>query len=63
MQATIIDALTVVAACLVVVVLALVFIVFRPAKRRHRRRKGHSHRPKIDLFTDKPAGSAPGRDA
>ncbi len=63
MQGTISDALVVIGACLVVAMIAIAVVILRPARRRHRHRKRHSHRPKIDLFTDKATDPAVGTDA
>lgn len=62
-MATIFDALAIIVACLVVAMLTTAVILYRPARRRHRHRKRHSHRPKIDLFATKAADSTPGTDA
>ncbi|HEX8514452.1 MAG TPA: hypothetical protein VF688_15260 [Allosphingosinicella sp.] len=63
MQGTIGDALIVIAACLLVAAVAIAVVVFRPSTRRHRHRKRHSRRPKIDLFTDKAESPTPIVDA
>jgi hypothetical protein len=38
-------------------------ILFRPAARRRRRHRRHSHRPKIDLFKHEGAESTPDANA
>lgn len=63
MESTVIDALMVAGACLLIGIVAVAIVIFRPDRRRHRRRKRHSRRPKIDLFTDRAADSAPSSDA
>jgi hypothetical protein len=61
MQAFIDDGLAIVIACLAIAAVASALIVFRPWKHRHRRR--HARRPKIDLFKDEHGGAAPKIDA
>ena len=63
MQALIDDGLAIIAACLFITALAAGLIVFRPWRRRHRHRKRHSHRPKIDLFAGEPAAPTARTDA
>lgn len=63
MQAMIDDALAIVITCLVIAAVAAALIVFRPWRRRHRHRKRHSHRPKIDLFAAEPAKPTAKTDA
>ncbi|HEU0133442.1 MAG TPA: hypothetical protein VFR28_01345 [Allosphingosinicella sp.] len=58
MQDVMTDTLAILGACLVVAILALAIVLFRPAARRRRRHKRHSTRPKIDLFQPAQAGSA-----
>lgn len=63
MQDVIIEAFQIIGACLLVALVAIAVIVFRPAARRRRRhRKRHSQRPRIDLFQPTRNGSA-GPDA
>ena len=50
MQDVIINALQIIGVCLVIALVAVALIIFRPAARRRRRRKRHSDRPRIDLF-------------
>jgi hypothetical protein len=50
MQGIINDGLAIIIACLVIAVIASALIVYRPWNRRHRHRRRHSRRPKIDLF-------------
>ena len=58
----VIGALEVVAACVVIALVAVALVIFRPAARRRRRRRRHTKRPKIDLFApardDSPEASA-----
>ena len=63
MQGVIGDTLVVILACLAVAGIVSAVIALRPARRRHRHRKRHSHRPKIDLFAEKAADTAPSPDA
>ena len=63
MQTIINDALTVIIVCLAIAGFASALVFFRPWKRRHRHRKRHSHRPKIDLFAGEPAEPASKIDA
>lgn len=63
MQGTIGDTLVVIIACLAVAIVASAVIHFRPARRRHRHRKRHSQRPKIDLFAEKTTDPTPTADA
>lgn len=57
MQDFIDDGLAIIAACLIIAAFASALIVFRPWKRRHRHRRRHSSRTKIDLF-----GAGAGKD-
>ena len=63
MQALIDDGLAIIIVCLAIAILASALIVLRPWKRRHRHRKRHARRPKIDLFKDEPGGPAADVDA
>lgn len=64
MQDFIDDGLAIIAACLIIAGFASAMIVLRPWKRRHRHRKRHSSRKKIDLFAAGEAGDRPaGTDA
>jgi hypothetical protein len=58
MQGTINDGLSIIIACVVIAGAASALIAYRPWKRRHRHRKRHSHRPKIDLFKAEPGAAA-----
>jgi hypothetical protein len=50
MQHAIIGALEIIGACLVIALVAVTLVIFRPTARRRRRRKRHSQRTRIDLF-------------
>ena len=50
MQDMVIGPLAIVGACLLVAIVAVVLVVFRPTARRRRRHKRRSERPRIDLF-------------
>ena len=63
MQPIINDALAVIIVCLLIAVAAIALIILRPWKRRHRHRRGHSRRPKIDLFKADAGEPAPKGDA
>lgn len=63
MQDIIDQGLAIIVACLLVAVAASALIVYRPWKRRHRHRRRHSRRPKIDLFEAARSEAAPDRDA
>ncbi len=60
MQDLFIHALSIVGVCLLIAIVAVTLLLFRPAARRRRRRRRHSPQPKIDLFapaqSDTPAG-------
>ena len=55
MQGIIVDTIAIVVAGLLVAGGAAALIMFKPWKRRHRHRRRHSSRPKIDLFETQPA--------
>ena len=57
------DALSILAACLVIAAIASAIILFRPAARRRRRHRRHTRRPKINLFKAEPTEPAPKADA
>jgi uncharacterized iron-regulated membrane protein len=63
MQGIIIDGIAIAIACLAIAVAAIGLIVYRPWKRRHRHRRRHSNRPRIDLFEGHAAESVSDRDA
>jgi Flp pilus assembly protein TadB len=50
MQGVIIDALSIVGACLLIAAAAVAMFVVLPSARRRRRHKRRSRRPRIDLF-------------
>lgn len=60
MQDVIIEALQIIGVCLLIAIVAVTLVVFRPTARRRRRRKRHAQRTRIDLFTpvktEPPAG-------
>ena len=49
-QHLIIGALEIIGACLLIALVAVALVIFRPAARRRRRHRRHSKRHKIDLF-------------
>jgi hypothetical protein len=57
------EAVAILIVSLIIAAFAVAFILLRPAARRRRRHKRHSHRPKIDLLRHEPAESAIGKDA
>lgn len=63
MQPIINDALAVIIVCLVITVAAIALVVLRPWKRRRHHRRGHGHRPKIDLCRSEPTEPIQTRDA
>jgi hypothetical protein len=63
MQTFINDALTVLIVCLIIAAVTIGLVVLRPWKRRHRHRRRHSRRPKIDLLRAEAAEPAPKTDA
>jgi hypothetical protein len=63
MQPIINDAVAVILVSLLIAGAATALILFRPWKRRHRHRKRHSHRPRIDLFKAERSETAAKTDA
>lgn len=55
------EAVAILIASLCIVAVAIGVIVFRPAARRRRRHRKHTHRPKIDLL--RPEEPKPDTDA
>jgi hypothetical protein len=62
MKHVIIGALQIIGACLLIAIVAVTLVVFRPTARRRRRRRRHTRQPKIDLFAP-PSSDSPETDA
>jgi hypothetical protein len=57
------DALEIIGVCLLIAIVAVSLVIFRPTARRRRRRKRHAQRPRIDLFAPPAEDLPPVSDA